>query len=138
MGGFQLCVDAHGDTWTMAFVEKQNRIRIVAITPDLERMQYGTPDVRSAEEVVGPEDRHMLRGHSGYIVAMEYRDGIVVSLATDRRLCVWDGRTGKRLGMCAAVSGSFVPGYPYIVRRAPAQSNKVFYTCEEGVFMVVF
>ena len=95
-------------------------------------------DLLAAERKKGPKSLHTLSGHSGFILAMEYSDGIVVTMASDRTLCVWSGQSGRRMASVSNIPGTFIPGYPYIVRRAKKEQNKVFYTSDDGIFMVVF
>jgi len=86
----------------------------------------------------GPKTLRSLSGHSGFILAMEYSDGIVVTLGSDRTVNVWSGHSGRRMASVSNVPGTFIPGNPYIVKRAKKENHKVFYTADDGIFMVVF
>ena len=95
-------------------------------------------DLLQKESTKRPKTLHTLSGHSGFILAMDYSDGIVVTIGSDRRLSVWSGQSGRRMASASNIPGTFIPGYPYIVRRAKKEQNKVFYTADDGIFMVVF
>ena len=83
-----------------------------------------------------PKRLQSLSGHSnGFILAMEYKDGVVVTIGSDRILNVWNGRSGQRMAFISQIPGTFVPGYPYIVQRT---KNRVVYTSDDGIFMAVF
>eukprot|EP00485_Elphidium_margaritaceum_P000242 CAMPEP_0202695264 /NCGR_PEP_ID=MMETSP1385-20130828/8901_1 /ASSEMBLY_ACC=CAM_ASM_000861 /TAXON_ID=933848 /ORGANISM="Elphidium margaritaceum" /LENGTH=581 /DNA_ID=CAMNT_0049351263 /DNA_START=79 /DNA_END=1824 /DNA_ORIENTATION=- len=83
-----------------------------------------------------PTVLHTLREHNGCILALEYDDGVLISMATDRKIIVW--KHGRKIVSVSNIPGTFIPGYPYIIKKCKNCPNKIFYTADDGIFMVIF
>jgi len=112
--GFQI----HGDL--IAYVSQQNVIKLYSL---------------ESEKVVA-----RLRGHKSFLIAFQFCENLeIISLGSDRRICVWTPASkSDRKWVCTQViknvPGNFVPSNPYsIIRRG----DRIFYHSDFGCFSVM-
>ncbi|ETO25742.1 zinc finger protein [Reticulomyxa filosa] len=112
---------------TMAYVLSSNAniIRVIQWNGD------NGPDNHNAK-IVNTCDN----GKRSFILTMDYRDGILVALSSDHKISVF--LHGRKIAVATNIPGTFVPGYAYIVKRSWNALNLVYYTADEGIFVVEF
>ena len=74
--------------------------------------------------------------HKGFILTFDFSDGLLITLGSDEKLCVW--KDGQCLGVAANIPGTFIVGYPYIVKKSSKYWNQIYYTADDGIFMIEF
>ena len=147
----------------MAYVDKQNIIRVVDFLQDPNDNNNSDDDGDNENENENDNEEksdntnnnnsknnnsknidlnarrevlHSYSTHRGYIMTFEFSDGLLISLGSDKKLCVW--QNGQCLGTASNIPGTFIPGYPYIVKKSKKHWNQIFYTADDGIFMVEF
>ncbi|ETO32704.1 hypothetical protein RFI_04414 [Reticulomyxa filosa] len=124
-----------GDTMAYVVSTKSNVIRVVRWTDQSDEKSVSANKVN---DNAGPAQvlYEYNNGKRGFIVTMEYKHGFLVTLSSDRRLCIY--HKNVRIAMATNLPGTFIPGYAYIIKRSENAPNVLYYTADEGIFVVEF
>ena len=103
---------------TISYVNNSNTIKIISIDNN--------------------KELYCLRNHKNCILTYNINHKYIISLGYDKIINVYNKNTAKLLHKIKNIKGTFVPTYPCIIKQSNEHENVIFYTSNDGVFMVKY